>query len=390
MMSDLRYAKRAGAVPATAFTELPSGLIAFGSGDAYPEGLPDLGDIARLAASKFRTETLQYAPRPGLDELREWIAGYLAGEGVTAKVDELIVVNGAKHGLDLVCKLFLDPGDAVVVTAPTYMSALGIFRGYEASYVEVGQDAEGLRVDELRERLEMLARAGRPLPKFVYDVPEFHNPTGVTMSLARRRAVVDVAERFGLLIVEDDPYRRIRFTGQPVPPLASLGPGDRVVALGTFAKLVAPGLRVGWVRASTEIVRKMAVIKSDGGSCPLTQRILLEYVRNGAMDEHIGRVRRTYAAHRDVMGDALTRTLPSLSWRRPEGGYYLWVRLPDGVDADRLAASAWRHGVQVLPASQFYATSGPATHVRLAYSYASPADIGEGVRRLGAALAEEC
>ncbi len=387
-MSDLRYAKRASVVPAAAAIETPPGLIAFGSGDAYPEGLPDLGEIARAAASRFRVETLQYSPRLGLGELRDWIASHVARDGVRCGVEELIVVNGAKHGLDLVCKLFLDPGDAVVVTAPTYMSALGIFRGYEASYLEVGQDAEGLRVDELRERLETLARTGRALPKLVYDVPEFHNPTGVTMSLARRRALVELAERFGLLIVEDDPYRRIRFSGEPVPPLASLAPGHRVVALGTFAKLVAPGLRVGWVRASTEIVRKMAVLKSDGGSCPLTQRILLEYVRGGAMDEHIDRVRRTYAGHRDVMAAALARTLPSLRWRTPEGGYYLWVRLPDGVDADRLAASAWRHGVQVLPASQFYATTGPATHIRLAYSYASPADIAEGVRRLGIALGE--
>ncbi len=387
-MGDLRYASRARAVVAAPAAETPPGLIAFGSGDAYPEGLPDLGDFARTAASVYRKETLQYAPRPGLDELREWIAGYVAADGVRVGVEQVIVVNGAKHGLDLVCKLFLDPGDTVIVTAPTYMSALGIFRGYEVGYLEIGQDGEGLLVDELRAGLAALGRAGRPLPKLLYDVPEFHNPTGITLSAARRRALVETAERFGFLIVEDDPYRCIRFEGTPVPPVQSLAPAGPVIALGTFAKLVAPGLRIGWVVAPAEVVRRMAVLKSDGGSCPLTQRILLEYVRAGRLEPRLREVTTTYRAHRDVMAGALRRMLPGLRFTLPEGGYYFWVRLPDGVDADALARAAWRRGLQVLPASQFYATSGPATHLRLAYSYASPAEITEGVRRLAGALGE--
>jgi len=201
------------------------------------------------------------------------------------------------------------------------------------------------------------------------------------------RAVQEI--RVGqVLIVEDDPYRRIRFEGQAIPPILALDPGGRVVGLGTFAKLVAPGLRVGWVTAASEIVRKMAALKSDGGSCPLTQRLVLEYVRAGRLEPHIRDIAKIYRGHRDVMALALERSLPGTSWRMPQGGYYLWVRLPDGVTGDALARAALARGVKILPASEFYATAGPANYVRLAYSYASPVEITEGVRRLAQALEE--
>ncbi|MEX2147463.1 MAG: PLP-dependent aminotransferase family protein [Candidatus Rokuibacteriota bacterium] len=362
-----------------------SRMISFGAGDAYPEGLPDMGEFARVAASRFRTETLQYAPRPGLLDLREWIVEYLAADGVRVTPQQVAVVNGAKHGLDLVCKLFLEPGDTVVVTTPTYMSALGIFRGWQARYLEIGQDADGMLVDELTERLAALARAGGAIPKLVYDVPEFHNPTGVTLSAARRRVLVALAHRYDMLIVEDDPYRRIRFEGAAVAPIASLD-AERVIGLGTFAKLVAPGLRIGWVTASAEILGRMAVLKSDGGTCPLTQRIILEYCRAGRLEPHIAEVARIYAGHRDVMLGALARDLPQAQYRAPHGGYYVWARLPEAVSGDSLAAAAARRGVRVLPASQFYATQGPANYVRVAFSYASPGEIIEGVGRLGEAF----
>jgi 2-aminoadipate transaminase len=360
----------------------------FGSGDAYAEAFPDLGEFAMRAAREFRKETLQYAPRLGLPEMRAWIAGYLNGEGVRVGPESVIVVNGAKHGLDLACKLFVEPGDAVVVTRPTYQSALGIFRGYEVDYVEVSQDDEGLDVAELVERLRDRERAGRPMPKLVYDVPEFHNPTGVTMSRRRREALLDAAERFGMMVVEDDPYRRIRFDGQPVPPIQSLDARGRVIGLGTFAKLVAPGLRVGWVTAAPEIVGKMGALKSDGGSTPLAQRLLLEYCRAGRLEPHVRDVAKTYAGHRDLMIQALRGELPDATFRIPSGGYYLWLTLPETVDSARLLPIALRHGVRFLPAGDFFATPGPRHHVRLAYSYATPSEITEGVRRLAVALGE--
>jgi 2-aminoadipate transaminase len=382
----LRYAARASHLAPGEAAHGGPGVIMFGSGDAYPEGLPGVSEFARRAAVNYRTETLQYAPRPGLPELREWVAQYLAGEGIRVDADNILICNGAKQGIELAGKLFLDPGDAIVVTRPTYQSALGVFRGWEASFVEVGMDADGMIVDELAATLEARERRGQPAPKLLYDVPEFHNPTGVTLSRVRRAALVELARRYRMLILEDDPYRRIRFAGEPVPPIQALDPAGVVIGLGTFAKLVAPGLRLGWVVATPEVVARMAAMKADGGTCPFTQRILIEYCRAGRFDLDIRERVTTYRAHRDVMAHAVREHLPEASFGLPQGGYYLWLRLPDGVDGDALAKRAEALGVQVLPASQFHATPGPPNYVRLAYSYASPSQIVEGVRRLARAF----
>ena len=381
----LRYAARAAHFAPTASHGGP-GVIMFGSGDAYPESLPDISEFAQQAAVKYRTETLQYAPRPGLLELREWIVQYLRNEGVRVSADSILVCNGAKQGIELACKLFLDPGDAIVVTRPTYQSALGVFRGWEVEFVEVGMDADGMLVDELAATLADRERRGLPAPKFVYDVPEFHNPTGVTLSRARRAGLLEIAARYGMLVLEDDPYRRIRFSGESVPPIQALDEHGSVIGLGTFAKLVAPGLRLGWVIATPDIVDRMAAMKADGGTCPLTQRILIEYCRAGRLEPDIRDRVRTYRAHRDVMAQAVREQLPQASFRLPEGGYYVWLRLPENVDSDRLATIARAEGVELLPASQFHATPGPRHYIRLAYSYASPSEIVEGVRRLGVAF----
>jgi 2-aminoadipate transaminase len=361
-------------------------MIMFASGEAYPESLPDVSEFARRAALTHRTETLQYAPRCGLPELRELIARHVEQDGIRVDTDSVLVVHGAKQGIDLVSKLFLDPGDAIVVTRPSYQSALAIFRGWQAEFVEVGLDRDGMRVDELATILGERTRRGLAAPKLVYDVPEFHNPTGVTLARTRREALVDLAARHGMLVVEDDPYRRIRFAGEPVPPIQAFDTGGHVIGLGTFAKLVAPGLRVGWVLAAPEIVARLAALKADGGSCPFTQRVLVEYCRAGRLEPDLGDRVRTYRAHRDVMARAVREHLPQASFELPDGGYYLWLRLPESVDGDRLAILAESHGVQILPSSHFHATPGPANHVRLAYSYASPSEIEEGVRRLALAF----
>jgi 2-aminoadipate transaminase len=350
----LRYAARAAHVEPAGPGHGGPGMIQFGSGDAYPESLPDMAEYAQMAARRYRTETLQYAPRAGLPDLREWIAGYLAGEGLRVAAESILVCNGAKQGIELTCKLFLDPGDAIVVTRPTYQSALGVFRGWEPEFLEVGMDADGMLVDELAATLAARARRGRPAP---------------------------------MLVAEDDPYRKIRFVGEAVPPIQALDRDDCVVGLGTFAKLVAPGLRLGWVIAAPDIIGRMAAMKADGGTCPFTQRMLLEYCRAGRLEPDIDHRVRTYRAHRDVMAQAVREHLPQASFTVPDGGYYLWLRLPEGVDSDRLAALAEAQGVQVLPASHFHATPGPRDHVRLAYSYASPSEIVDGVRRLASAFA---
>lgn len=387
-------ARRAALLSPRADEPDSSDVISFGSGDASPAVLPDMTEAAAIALSRYRSETLQYGPGMGLPELREWICDYLRQDAVSASPDEVLIINGAKHGLDLVCRLLLDEGDAVIVTAPTYFTGIPILRGHGANLVDVARDAEGLDVEDLREVLDRLRAEGRRPPKFIYDVPDFHNPTGVTMSRRRREAVLELVAANGVFFVEDSPYRKIRFEGRDEPNLKSMDQEGWVISIGSFAKLLAPGLRVGWVVAPSDLASRMARLKSDGGSCPLTQRMILEFSAAGHLARHTEHARATYRRHRDRMVAAILECFPDLSVTVPQGGYYLWVPLPAGVSGDDLASAGAREGVFLHAGSEFYANPDrsypanywpPASHVRLAYSFASPERIDEGIRRLARA-----
>ena len=376
----------------------PSGhhnVIAFESGHAFSGILPDMVEAAQEALTTYRAETLQYAPKPGLPELREWIVDHMNADGANVATDEVMVVNGAKNGLDLACRLLLDEGDHIVVTAPTYFTAIPIFRSFGAQFIEVGQDEEGLDVAELDTILGRLKREGRRLPKFIYNVPDFHNPTGVTMTRRRREALVELAANNGILIIEDSPYRKVRFDGDSEPPLKALDPSNVVILLGTFSKLMAPGLRIGWVVAAEELIARLIQLKADGGTCPLTQRMIVEFCKAGHLEPHIERVQETYRNHRDRMVAALREHLPEAETVIPQGGYYLWVRLPVTVDGDELAQRAGAASVLLLAGSRCFAGGGraypdnqgsPRNYVRLAYSHAGLEEIEEGVERIAKAL----
>jgi len=314
------FARRASQLSPLLPAAAPPGNIAFDSGHAFPGVLPDLTAEAATALAKYRAETLQYAPRTGLPELRAWIAEYMTSDGARVSADDILVTNGAKHALELVCRLLLDEGDAVVMTAPTYFSAIPIIRSFGVTFVEVRQDHAGLDVDDLARILDQRRRDGKPRPKFIYDVPDFHNPTGVTMPVERRAALLELAAAHDILVVEDSPYRKVRFEGASVPSLKALDKTDTVLHLGTFSKLMAPGLRVGWVATAPALVARMAQLKTDAGSCPLTQRTILEFCANGRLTQHIARVQESYRAHRDRMVAAVRRELPDVSFGMPYGG----------------------------------------------------------------------
>lgn len=395
MRTEELLAGRASRLPltATATTASAQHPISFDSGHAFPGLLPDLTAEADRSLTTYRTETLQYAPRPGLPELREWIAGYMQRDGVAnASAEETLVTNGAKHALELVCRLLLEEGDAIVVTAPTYFTAIPIFKSFGVEFIEISQDVNGLNVSELEHVLLERKQAGRCSPKFIYDVPDFHNPSGVTMSRARREALLELAEKNNILVVEDSPYRKVRFEGESQPSLKALDHSGVVLTLGTFSKLLAPGLRIGWASGHRDLLNRMAQLKSDAGSCPLTQRIILEFCSSGRLDAHIKRVQQVYGLHRDCMVAEVRRQLVGVTLDVPQGGYYVWLTLPEGVDGDLLASRAAREGVILIPGSKFFAGNGglslggkaPKNHVRLAYSYASPNEIVEGVERIGA------
>lgn len=389
-MQRLPFSRRATSLAATLPAAAPAGAIAFDSGHASPSVLPDLTTVATRALNEHRDETLQYAPRPGLPELRQWIAEYMTADGCATKAEEILVTNGAKHAIDLICRLVLDEGDSVVVTAPTYFTAIPIFKSFGASFIEVGQDRDGLDVAELSSVLARMASEGRAMPKLIYNVPDFHNPAGVSMSVARRRALLELARRHGIVIVEDSPYRKVRFEGESVPPLKALDTEGQVFLVGTFSKLMAPGLRVGWVAAPPAVIARLIQLKSDGGSCPLTQRMIVDFCRSGALDAHTARVQSTYRSHRDRMAAAMRRELPDASFDVPAGGYYLWLELPPNADGDEVARLARDAGVIVLAGSKFFArgdVAHPKNFVRVAFSHATAEEIDEGVRRLAAAYA---
>jgi len=383
-VSAVRLARRAALLAPT--LPVTTGRIAFDSGHASPALLPDLTAEAARALSAHRAEVLQYAPRAGLPAMRAWIAAHTTADGAAIGPDDVLVTNGAKHALELVCRLLLDEGDAVVVTAPTYFSAIPIIRSFGAEFLEVGQDREGLDVEALGALLARRRAAGQPPPRFLYNVPDYHNPTGITMTGARREALVTLARAAGLLLVEDSPYRLVRFEGEPLPTLKALAP-DIVLQLGTFSKLLAPGLRVGWVAAPAPLVARMAQLKTDAGSCPLTQRTILEFCEGGRLAGHTASVQATYRAQRDRMAAALRRELPDADFDLPLGGYYLWLTLPDEFDGEVVERLAREAGVSPLAGSRFFArpdADHPRHHLRLAFSHATPAEIEEGVALLGA------
>jgi 2-aminoadipate transaminase len=372
----------------------PADIISFGSGHGCPAVFPDLTEVAMTALNEYRSETLQYGPTLGLLEMREWIAAFVMENGAKdISPDNVLVVNGAKNGLGLICRLLLDEGGSVVVTAPTYFTCIPIFKTFGVKFYEVSQDAEGIVVSELEDTLAKIESEGKPLPKLIYNIPDYHNPSGITMSLQRRIDLVRTAERFGIYIIEDSPYRNVRFEGDHYPIVKAFDRTESVLVLGTVSKLVAPGMRVGWIVAAKDLIARLAQLKSDLGTCPLTQRIVLEFVTQGDQYErHTKNVQDTYRVHRDRMVGALRRELPEIRFTIPHGGYYLWLTLPENINADELAGRAFQEKVGIIPGSKFYAGNGPkgmgapTNNVRLCYSHAEPEEIEEGIKRLARAV----
>lgn len=379
-----RYARRSEVLGKSIF-EHPPNTIILSSGLAYPPLLPDVVREAGDAADTHVAEAMQYGPLMGLDDLRDQIAGFVAEDGVRATRDNVLVTYGAKSALDLACRVFVEPGDRIIVTRPTYMSALHIMRTHNVSFLAVGQDEEGLNTDELEHELRRLDANGERAPKLLFDIPDFHNPTGITMSLARRKALLDLAARWNFVILEDDPYRRLRFEGEPVAPLKALDEEGMVVALGTVSKILAPGLRVGWALGAPEIVRRMAFQKADGGSNPFAQRIVVDLMRSNKMRDHITALTDQMRLHRDAMVEAFSEHLPEIRIRAPGGGYFLWAELPDGADAEAISELAVEHGVEVSTGRLCFPEDAPCNFLRLAYSFVSEDVIRDGVERLARA-----
>jgi 2-aminoadipate transaminase len=362
------------------------GAIYFGNGAPNRKTIPyeRLQDASKVAWAEA-SDALEYGELAGYKLLRRLICERMAAQGIAAKPDDVMITNGSQQGIDIICRLFTEPGDTVIVEGPTYLGALQAINPFEVNYLPIPIDDEGLNADALS-----VALANLPTPpKLIYTIPTFQNPTGITMSLRRREALLEVARRHAILVLEDDPYGEIYFDESlPEPPLRALDP--EVVYLGTFSKTVAPGLRVGWMTAPKEII-SLALAAREASDIH-GDRILTRTVYHAAkdfLDDHLIGARAFYRRRRDLMLDALAEHMPpGVTWVEPRGGFFVWVTLPDGLAADEMLFLAADCGVVYLPGSWFYPNQEERSSFRLSYSGLTDDELIEGIRRLSVATSD--
>lgn len=368
-------------------------MISFAGGMPSAETFPAdmIRDIASDVLSKDGEKVLQYGVTEGYAPLRQSIADRMRGKGMVASPDDVLVVSGSQQVIDLMGKMFIDPRDIIVISAPTYLTALTGFGTYQATFEPVPIDENNMRMDLFEECLKKLAKRGQH-PKIVYALPNFHNPAGVTMPEANRKRLVDIASEYDLVILEDDPYGELRYVGEHLKPIKAFDDEGRVVYMGTFSKVLSPGLRVGWVVASPEILKKLVIAKQSSDVCTnvLSQAIANEYMARKLMDRQIGKIKEIYGRKLKIMLAGMDEFMPEgLTWVEPEGGMFLWVTLPDGLESPRLLEEALKKKVAFVSGRAFFPNprDGFST-LRLNFSYPADDQITEGLRRLGAVIGQ--
>jgi 2-aminoadipate transaminase len=366
-------------------------------------GLPDTSTFDHslfmsLLGDVPMAQALQYGPSEGLPGVRRAIAAVMAAEDMLVDPDEVIVTTGGQQAIDLVTKALVDPGDVVIAEAPTYPGAVPTFCSYEAEVIQIEMDADGMSIDALEETLERLDREGRR-PKFIYTIPTFQNPAGVTMSLHRRRRLVEIARERELIVLEDNPYGLLRYEGEALPTLRSLevpagssDDNDFVIYAGTMSKILSPGVRVGWLVAPRPLLAKLILGKQAADLCSstLTQHFVSAYFATADWRAYVDELRELYHRRRDVILDALAEHLPAAaSWTHPQGGLFIWVTLPDYIDTTDLLARALAENVAFVPGEAAFADGRGQHSLRLNFSSSADDDIREGVRRIGKIVAEQ-
>jgi 2-aminoadipate transaminase len=366
-------------------------VVSLAGGMPNIDGLP-LDFLAEMTAKLLRergARALQYGGGQGEEELREQIVEVMRYDHIHAHPDDVVVTTGSQQALDLVTEVFINPGDVVVAEAPSYVGALGVFRAYQADVVHVPMDDAGLVPSELDRTLTELRRAGRTV-KFLYTVPNFHNPAGVTLSLERRPQIVEICRRHHVLVLEDNPYGLLGFDGDPLPALKSFD-ADGVVYLGSFSKTFAPGYRVGWALAPHAVREKLVLASESAILSPtmMGQLSIATYLSTYDWYGQVKEYRSMYRERRDAMLGALAEFLPEASWTVPDGGFYTWVTLPAGLDAQAMLPRAVTNLVAYVSGTAFYADGQGRDHMRLSFCYPTPERIREGVRRLATVVNAE-
>lgn len=341
-------------------------------------------------AQESAAAALQYGPTEGFEETKDCIVEVMAAEGMLPDPDDIVITTGGQQAIDLVTKTLVDPGDVVICEAPTYPGAVPVFCSYQADVRQVEMDGDGMRIDLLEELLDELKAEGRR-PKFIYTVPSFQNPGGVTLSLDRRERLVELARLHELLVVEDNPYGMLRYGGEALPPLYQLDGGDFVIYLGTFSKILSPGIRLGWVVAPPPVLEKVVLGKGAADLCTstLTQFFVRQFFAEGGWRQYVEDLVELYRTRRDVMLAALREHFPAAAtWTEPEGGLFIWATLPEYIDTGDLLAKAIRSNVAFVPGQAAYVDGRGANSMRLNFSGVTEDEIREGVKRIGAVITE--
>jgi 2-aminoadipate transaminase len=360
-------------------------ILSFAGGLPAPELFP-VAEVAAAAERVLREGgpgALQYGPSEGFAPLRECCAEESRKRGIQCTAEDILITTGSQQPLDLVSKIFLDAGDCVLTENPTYMAALQAFQCYEVRFAAVPTDENGLIPEALPDLIE------REQPRFLYTIPSFQNPTGVTLTAERRKKLYQIAAHYGLIVLEDDPYGALRYAGEHIPPVKSLDTEGLVIYLSTVSKTIAPGLRIGWVLASEEIRRKLTIVKqaADLHTSSLDQRIAHRYLTDFDSEAHVERIRRAYGERFAVMDASLREAMPpEFTWTHPQGGMFLWVTCPEGSDTTELMHEALKRKVLFVPGRDFFTDASGQRFMRLNFSNATPGQIREGIGR----LAEVC
>jgi 2-aminoadipate transaminase len=374
-----------------ALTEQPDVISLAGGWPDTSTFPPDsYASVMGAVAAESCARALQYGPTEGLTLVKRCIVEVMREEGMSVDADELLVTTGGQQVIDLVCKTLVDPGDVVIAEAPTYPGAVPTFSAYEADVVQVPMDEEGMIVDVLVTTLNRLQSEGKR-PKFIYTVPNFHNPAGVTLSMERRHELVRIASEREILVLEDNPYGLLRYEGTPLPPLRSLD-DEFVIYAGTFSKILSPGVRLGWAAAPGPVLEKMNVGKQGADLCSssVCQYFVSAYFESGPWLKYVRSLIEIYRRRRDVMLDALAEFLPrEAHWTHPEGGLFIWATLPDYIDTTDLLARALDEHVAFVPGRAAYVDGRGGSSMRLNFSGVDEAQIHEGIRRIGEIVHEQ-
>jgi len=367
---------------------------------SFAGGLPDPGSfpaekVAEISARLLREKGeiyLQYGPSRGTQEGIAAATNRMARRNITVDASQVIMTSGSQQAIDLMTKVFVDPGQVILVESPTFIGALGVFRNIQAETIGAPMDENGIIPDELEKLLNEIKRANKKV-KFLYLIPNFQNPTGLTMSLERRQQVLALAEEHDFLILEDDPYGELWFSGglESVRPLKSMDQDNRVVYTSSFSKIISPGIRLGWVAAAPEIIERFDMAKQmlDVCSPPLIQGVAHELTVTGFLDEHINRLRGIYQSRRDAMLEALSEYMPEgVHWTKPDGGFYIWVTLPEKINALDMLDTALANNVAYVIGSAFHADGSGKNTLRISFCHEPEETITEGIKRLAKAVAE--